>query len=239
MATLKLRTANGNGIYTFTDLPYRTTCNLEGGRRLRYGSPGASRESKRRAFRNISDILYLYSDYFTTFVTLTFASQHSSNTKCLNYLKNYFSRKGITYVCVFEPHKSGNLHIHAITSDLPGVYFDSRYAQYKWGPWERNVGITDVKFISGVDDRFRIEKYIFKYMAKGSKIGGRYFYKSRNLKFREYSSHRYRGDLQAVPQLWTPDQLDFSETHCYNREGEYSIKVTKEYYGSESTRHKS
>lgn len=227
MTTLTINRGNNRAIYTYTSLPYTKRDNLCGFRQLRYGSVGAAAESRRRAFRRASDLLYLYQDLFTSFVTLTYRDQHHNISKVTNDFKNYFSRKGITYVAVVEKHRSGNYHIHAITSDLPDCYesdyfvvghFGRPQRQIKWRPWENNLGITDVKFISGTDNMFRIEKYIFKYMSKSEKIGGRYFYKSRDLKIQKTSSYQYHGYLQDmyVPEISNGNTVDHSEIFSYN-----------------------
>lgn len=187
------------------------------------GSSGRSSYcSKRRAFNRASAIIYCNKDILTTFVTLTYKKQHSNYNKVVVDLKNYFSRKGTQYLAVVEKHKSGNLHIHAITSDLSGIV-SLRKGKFSWSEWK--PGFSDVKFISGTDDKFRIEKYIFKYMTKSEKIGGRYFLKSRNLTVRR---HSYPFGTAPIPILndW---RVDFSEYNIYTGNG-YSITVGKDYY---------
>ena len=141
-------------------------------------SERAKQESRRRAFSRGSDIIYLNRSKLTTFVTLTYKKQHSDYNKVVSDIKEVFSRRHISYVAVVERHKSGNLHIHAITSDLENVV-SLREGKYSWKSWRR--GFSDVKFLKDTDDKFRVEKYIFKYMNKSEKIGGRYFLKSNDL----------------------------------------------------------
>ena len=239
MTTLSIYKKRGNinaqdrAIYTFTSLPYRRVDNLGESRQLRYGSAAASAEGRRRAFRRGAAILYLHQDHLTTFATLTYRHQHKDYSKILNDFKNYFSRRNISYLAVVEAHKSGNLHIHAITSDLPDVYksefFTDGRPQYKWRPWESNLGITDIQFLTSMDDHFRIERYIFKYMNKSVKIGGRYFLKSRDLTIDRLSSYRQYGDIQSMPFLFDDDDIEFQESRCYNGDG-YNLSVERIYY---------
>lgn len=77
--------------------------------------------ARRRAFNRGSAILYCNQHKLTTFLTLTYAKQHSNYQKILNDIKNHFSRKRISYLAVVEKHKSGFYHIHMITSDLENV----------------------------------------------------------------------------------------------------------------------
>lgn len=145
-------------------------------------SERATQESRRRAFARGSDIIYLNRSKLTTFITLTYKKQHSDYNKVVQDLKNSFSRRHISYIAVVERHKSGCLHIHAITSDLENVV-SLRRGKYSWKSWQR--GFSDVKFLKDTDDKFRVEKYIFKYMNKSEKIGGRYFLKSNDLTLRK------------------------------------------------------
>lgn len=220
--------ASGRAVYTLSSIDERSLRShefLNGD-----GSSGRSAyEAKRRAFKRAEDLIYCHQDKFFCFLTLTYKKQHSDYHKVLNDFKNYFSRKGITYIAVVEKHKSGFYHIHAMTSELPNIYLsnykDKRgQRQYKWADWENNIGITDVKFISGTDEFFKVHKYIFKYMQKSEKIGGRYFLKSRDLKI--YHGNVYKGD---IPTEMMHNPLDYSVKHYYNK-NDINIIVTKEYY---------
>lgn len=230
---ITINRANARAVYTTTNLKeqsLRSHEELSGD-----GSSGrSSYEAKRRAFKRAEDLIYLYSDYFMCFVTLTYKNQHSDYHKIINDIKNYFSRNGIVYIAVVEKHKSGNYHIHAITSELPDVYKsdfrDKRgNPQYKWEPWEKNLGITDVKFISGTDENFKIHKYIFKYMNKSEKIGGRYFLKSRVLKM--FHCNLSKGGIAV--ELIHKKPLDFSTQKIYTVDNKTLI-VRKDYYGNNS-----
>lgn len=186
------------------------------------GSDHSDYVSRRRAFNRGSAIVYLNKDKLTTFLTLTYKNQHSDYKKCVSDLKNSLSRRHISYIGVVERHKSGNLHIHLITSDLENV-ISVRKGKYSWKSWRR--GFSDVKFISGTDDKFRIERYIFKYMAKAEKIGGRYFLHSRDLTIKRYS---YRYGLLPKPII-EQRSIDFLTYNVYTGI-DYSISVERRYY---------
>lgn len=194
------------------------------------GSPSAHSDyvSKRRAFNRGSAMVYLNKDKLTTFLTLTYKKQHSEYNKCLSDIKNSLSRRGISYLGVIEKHKSGNLHIHLITSDLENVV-SLKKNKYSWKSWRR--GFSDVKFISGVDDKFRIEKYLFKYMQKAEKIGGRYFLHSRDLTIRRFS---YPYGLLPKPMV-DGRPLDFSTYNIYTG-NDYSLSVERRYYEQRNSR---
>lgn len=194
------------------------------------GSSGrSSYVSRRRAFQRGSAIIYCNRDKLTTFLTLTYAKQHQDYNIIINDLKNYFSKKHISYLAVVEKHKSGNYHVHLITSELNNVV-SLRKGKYSWGDWKK--GFSDVKFLSGTDDKFRIEKYIFKYMTKSEKIGGRYFLKSRDLTVNRYS---YPYGFLPKP-LIDNRAIDFSEKRVYNV-GEYYLSVERQYYGKHSNQY--
>lgn len=183
--------------------------------------------SRRRAFNRGSAILYLNKDRLTTFVTLTYRKQHSDYEIVKNDLKNAFSRKGVSYLAVVEKHKSGFYHIHAITSDLEHI-ISLRKNKYSWSDWTK--GFSDVKFLSGTDEKFRVERYIFKYMQKAEKIGGRYFLKSRDLTIKR---HSYPFGL--LPRPMVEDRpIDFSTYNIYTGE-DYSISVERRYYERRTT----
>lgn len=184
-------------------------------------------ESRRRAFQRGSIIIFLNQHLLSTFVTLTYRNQHSDYQQILNDLKNVFSRRKISYLAVVEKHKSGFYHIHAITSDLPEVV-SLRPGKYSWKLWRK--GFSDVKFVKETDNKFRIEKYIFKYMHKCDKIGGRYFLKSRDLTL-------IRNDSE-LNRIQTTLNLDNVEHRDYNV-GEYKLYCERQFYNGKKTIEKS
>ena len=178
--------------------------------------------SRRRAFNRGSAILYCNQHKLTTFLTLTYAKQHSNYQKILNDIKNHFSRKGISYLAVVEKHKSGFYHIHMITSDLENV-ISLRKGKYSWKEWK--AGFSDVKFLSGTDHKFRVELYLFKYLNKAEKIGGKYFLKSRDLTVKKFS---YPCGLIPRPILHNWD-IDFFTYNVYTKDI-YKMSVERRYY---------
>lgn len=182
-------------------------------------------ESRRRAFQRGSNILYLHQDKLTTFVTLTYKKQTDDYHKVVSDLNEVFSRRHISYIAVVEKHQSGMLHIHAITSDLPNVV-SLRKGKYSWKSWRR--GFSDVKFIGDTDDKFRIEKYIFKYLKKSEKIGGRWFLKSNDLTLREEDP---RFAIRKLPFLCQQGvcSVDTIQEKTFEIDG-IKIPVRKEFY---------
>lgn len=213
---------NDSYITTLSSLDSRSLRNNMEKVRSGVGSEHSDYVSRRRAFNRGSAIIYLNKDKLTTFLTLTYKHQHSDYKKCVEDIKNALSRRRISYIGVIEKHKSGNLHIHLITSDLENVV-ELRKKKYSWKSWRR--GFSDVKFISGVDEKFRVEKYIFKYMMKAEKIGGRFFLHSRDLTVKRYS---YPFGLLPKP-LEDNRPIDRLEYNIYTGI-DYSLSVERRYY---------
>lgn len=179
--------------------------------------------SRRRAFNRASAMVYCNKNILNTFLTLTYKKQHHNYNKILNDLKNHFTRKGINYIAVVEKHKSGNFHIHLLTTDLPNVV-SLRKGKFSWSDWDP-IGFSDVKFVSHTDDKFRVELYIFKYMMKAEKIGGRYVLSSRDLKVK-YNTYAYGIAPKPVLHNW---DIDFSTYNIYNG-NTYCLTVERVYY---------
>lgn len=136
-----------------------------------------SYESKRQAFKRASDLLFFNED-MTNFVTLTYKKQHTNYQMILDDLKNFSRReKNLKYVGVVERHKTGNYHIHLICSELSTC--SHRLGKTSAKNWKK--GFSDVVSIDKFDGNFNIFKYLFKYLEKSDKIGGRWVLKSRNL----------------------------------------------------------
>lgn len=213
---------NDSYITTLTSLDKRSIPDMEKVRKGDGSSGRAGYTSRRRAFNRGSAIIYLNKDKLTTFLTLTYREQHSDYQKCVADIKEAFSRKGISYIAVVEKHKSGCFHIHCLTSDLQNI-ISLRKGKYSWKSWRR--GFSDVKFISGTDEKFRIEKYIFKYMTKAEKIGGRFFLHSRDLTVRRFSY-----PFGLIPKPILDDRpIDRQEYNIYNG-CDYCLTVERRYY---------
>jgi len=164
-----------------------------------------SYESKRQAFKRASELLY-FNDDLQFFLTLTYRKQHSNYKKVLDDLKN-FSRyeKNLKYIGVVEKHKSGNLHIHLITNKIQLTSYKlDKLSAKNW-----KLGFSDVVHISTFDKNFNIMKYLFKYLEKSDKVGGRWVLKSRNLS-KPFVYHRKLDINQTYRYL---DNLDKSNYH--------------------------
>jgi hypothetical protein len=164
-----------------------------------------SLESKRQAFKKASDLLF-FNDDMTNFVTLTYRKQHKNYSMVLDDLKNLSrSEKNFKYIAVVERHKTGCYHIHLITSVLATVSLRSGFCSAVH--WKK--GFSDVRSIRSFDENFNIFKYLFKYLAKADKIGGRWVLKSRNLN-KPFVSHKQL-DLNQ-----TFKYLDFLQSNKYH-----------------------
>lgn len=161
-------------------------------------------ESKRQAFKKASDLLFFNPD-MQFFVTLTYAKQHTSYAMILDDLKNFTRReKGIKYIAVVEPHKSGCLHLHLITSKLSTISL--RCGKLSAKHWHK--GFSDVVHLSTFDDNFNILKYLFKYLKKSKKVGGRWVLKSRNLD-KPSVSHRKLDINATIDYLYYLEKNNF------------------------------
>lgn len=210
----------GSSIYVWSSVNPKNFNNL------RPGGDGSSCRSeycaKIRAFRRAEAIMWIHQDKFMLFQTLTYKKQHQDYQMVLNDIKNLFSRKKISYIGVVEKHKSGNYHCHFITSDMNTI-ISLKKGKYSNSAWTK--GFSDVKFISDTDEKFRVEKYIFKYMMKSSKIGGRYILKSRDLTVEKTSILKGAVPVKVINQE-TPW---FSEKKVYNKDG-YKLVIQKDFY---------
>lgn len=82
-----------------------------------------------------------------------------------------------------------------------------------------------MKFLSGTDHKFRVELYLFKYLNKAEKIGGKYFLKSRDLTVKKFS-YPYGLIPKPILQDW---ELDFSTYNIYTKDI-YKMSVERRYY---------
>lgn len=215
MLAVKVFEKNSNLFVSTTSAHFQTHEVLQQG--IGKKSEHSDYECRRRAFQRGSIILFLNREKLNTFLTLTYRVQHSSYSLILNDLKNSFSRRGISYLAVVEKHKSGFYHIHAITSELPGVV-SFRKNKYSWSLWKK--GFSDVKFLKDTDNKFRVEKYIFKYMTKAERIGGRFFLKSRDLTL----------PVNSDPEVIKNYVLERCDKNVYDIYG-YKILTERRYYG--------
>lgn len=176
--------------------------------------------SKARANSKIKDLIYC--NDFKYFVTLTLSaekvdrSDYSAVMKKLNiYLGNRVRRNGLYYVGVPELHKKGGFHFHFLMNDcLPladsgtvirptggkpvkvktALYqrysLDDCKTVYNIEDW--NLGFTTAIRLYG--DRGAVASYIGKYITKGDKVGGRWYYSG--------------GDLQRPKYMYRNEDFD-------------------------------
>lgn len=175
-------------------------------------------ESKRQAFKKASNLLFFNPD-MKYFVTLTYRKQHKNYSMVLDDIKNFSRReKNFKYIGVVEKHKSGNLHIHLITNKIKTTSL--RAGCLSAVAWKK--GFSDVRAVSDFDQRFDIFKYLFKYLKKSEKIGGRWVLKSRNLN--KPTVVHYEKDLKGTLQY-----LEFLERNNFT----IDKKLIKDYLFNE------
>lgn len=178
----------------------------------RFGQPTPEAEklsrSKSRASAKIRDLIYC--NKFDYFVTLTLngekvdRSDYAAVMRKLNsYLANRVRRNGLYYVGVPELHKKGGFHFHFLMNDvLPLEYSGTvvrptggkpvkektaKYQRYDLDDCKKVYNITDweLGFTTAIrlyGERGAVASYIGKYITKGEKVGGRWYYSGGALK---------------------------------------------------------
>lgn len=176
--------------------------------------------SQRRAKRKIFD--YILCNDFDVFATVTLDPKLIDNfdydvavKKLKNYLDNRVRRNGLFYVGVTERHKKGGLHFHFLfnssalslvdsgtvncvghkkpikvsTADRLNVPFEDRKTVYNIDDWK--LGFTTALFLYG--DKGAVANYVGKYITKGNKVGGRWYFSGGKLTkpFYKYSRVSY------------------------------------------------
>lgn len=177
--------------------------------------------SKRRAKNRINDIILC--NRFDYFVTLTLSpeeidrSDYAAIMKKLNtYLDNRVRRNGLYYVGVPELHKSGGFHFHFLMNDaLPLIDsgtvvrptggkpvkaetatrqgFDLAACRTVYNLKDWRLGFTTA--IPTYGEPAAVAAYIGKYITKGEKVGGRWYYSG--------------GELQKPVYMY--DRVNFGE----------------------------
>ena len=170
-------------------------------------------DSLKRAKDSIFD--YIMCNDWSYFFTGTINPKKMDSSKpseCLRPLIKWFSnmqqRYGISYICIFEYHKKGNIHMHGLIredSDKPLKLVDSKTKSYYGfkkpmkNKTARKYGLDPQKGITvynlqtwrfgwstaiktyGIPQQ--LAHYVTKYLTKDAKkIFGRYFWHSRDLK---------------------------------------------------------
>lgn len=168
--------------------------------------------SKARANSKIKDLIYC--NDFQYFVTLTLSAEkvdrnnYNEVMKKLNiYLANRVRRNGLYYVGVPELHKKGGFHFHFLMNDClplidsgtvirpaggkPVKVKTALYQRYNLDDCKKVYNIHDWKLgfttaIKLYGDRGAVASYIGKYITKGEKVGGRWYYSGGDLKRPKY-----------------------------------------------------
>lgn len=172
--------------------------------------------SKSRANAKIKDLIYC--NDFEYFVTLTLSadkverSDYSAVMRKLNsYLANRVRRNGLYYVGVPELHKKGGFHFHFLVNDClplvdsgtvirpsggkPVKVKTALYQRYNLDDCKKvyNVKDWELGFTTAIrlyGDRGAVANYIGKYITKGEKVGGRWYYSGGDLKRPKYAYSR-------------------------------------------------
>lgn len=142
----------------------------------------SKRTAKARAFSLAKQKVFFNKD-LKYFVTLTYADNMQDYDKLKQDIKIFLNsekRKGIEskYIWVVEKQKRGALHVHMITN-TKYTTFINKNGFHQLENWKH--GISSVLDIQGTDANFKPYLYLFKYIKKTEKIGGRYVHSSRNL----------------------------------------------------------
>lgn len=147
----------------------------------------------RRAVRDIA-LCNSFSYFFTWTLNKDLIDRYDAdNLKHIlkHYLANLVRRRGFSYLLVPEHHKDGAIHMHGLCSgrlalspavkpDGTPVIWNDRPV-YNFDDWK--LGFSTCVVLD--DDRPRVAAYIAKYITKGSsKIFGKWYYSSRDLKKR-------------------------------------------------------
>lgn len=142
----------------------------------------SKRTAKARAFSLAKQKVFFNKD-LKYFVTLTYAENMQDYNKLKQDIKIFLNsekRRGISfkYIWVVERQKRGALHIHMITNTRFSTFINDN-GFYQLEMWRH--GISSVLDIKGTNANFKPYLYLFKYIKKTEKIGGRYVHSSRNL----------------------------------------------------------
>lgn len=140
--------------------------------------------SRARAIRTMRDLIDSNSDLdlFYTYTLDPAKIDRYSYTdvveKWRQWADNRVRRHGMKYVGVAEHHKDGAIHFHGVTNSAAHEWVDSGHKDseghtiYNLESWK--LGFSTAIFCYG--SRSRLSNYIVKYIRKGDKVGGRWYY---------------------------------------------------------------
>jgi len=142
----------------------------------------AYRSSLSRAFNKAKQKIYFNPD-MVKFITLTYSKNQQDYEQVLTDVKIFLktekrlNKNTIKYVYVLEEQQRGALHIHMIATDSFQTEKNKNgYDSLK--NWKH--GFTTIHDIKNTDNNFKPYLYLFKYMKKSQRIGGRFVHSSRN-----------------------------------------------------------
>lgn len=188
-------------------------------------SSEAERVARSRSFHNAKTKIYFNPD-LRFFITLTY-KENMQDYQQLQYdmklfLKNQRNNisKEFKYIYVVEKQKRGALHIHMITNDAITIQknrYNKRTLKY-WPHGYDNIQDIDIKDSNETDLNFKPFLYMYKYMNKSEKIGGRYVHFSRNLnnydKLTDYQFSKKNKELIYDEQVYI-SHVDNTVTRNY------------------------
>lgn len=178
------------------------------------------KRSKMRAKSKLKDLIMC--NGFNWFVTLTLSPEQINRNDYgaiinrLNvYLGNRVKRNGLKYVGVCEVHKKGGFHFHFLMNDVLPLVESGTYIRPNGGKpvkkatvLKNGLQIKDCRTVYNISDwklgfttaielygeRQAIANYVGKYITKGDKVGGRWYYSGGELNKPIYKYDRINYD---------------------------------------------
>lgn len=135
-----------------------------------------------RAFNHAKQQIYFNPD-LTKLVTLTYAKNQTDYNQVLEDVKYLIKKEKrnnnkIKYIYVLEEQKRGSLHVHMITTNNITTHKNKNgYDSVTF--WSH--GFSSILDIKHTDKNFKPYLYLFKYMRKSQRIGGKFVHSSRGL----------------------------------------------------------
>lgn len=145
------------------------------------------RVARSRAFSLAKKKIFFNPD-LRYFITLTYKKNMQDYEALMHDVKMFLKSekrlgKNPKYIWVVERQKRGALHVHMICNDFFTVE-KNKYNKLTIPTWRSGFSSVDEIKINDSHDtdiNFKPYLYLFKYMNKSEKIGGRYVHSSRNL----------------------------------------------------------
>lgn len=149
----------------------------------------SQRVARSRAFSLAKQKIFFNPD-MNKLVTFTYKENMQDYEKLKTDMRIFFNRQKSNnkcnpnkpqpkYLWTVEKQKRGALHIHMIANDFIHTKINKN-GHLSTPMWPH--GFSSILDINQTDANFKPYLYLFKYMLKSEKIGGRYIHSSRNLK---------------------------------------------------------